>query len=280
MTCTFYIPSPPLNAFINHFYSPNNLTLYKREKILPMPRLDLKINFGGAFPVYMADQTQPLMLCTESWCVGLCSEYHIVDWPLDKHYIGVSFKPGGAYPFLRIPLSELHNQVVPLDAVWGCFAAEARERLCAAASLQERFALLERLLLRCLCEVPYGLNAVLYAVGEIVRHYGVLSIRELSDHMGMSQKHLISQFKRMTGATPKELARLHRFEHILYNVDPLQPVDWTQVAHQYFFYDQAHFNKDFEKFTGLTPSDYLHVRRQVHAENPEHARYVRVLPIG
>lgn len=280
MTCTFYRLQPPLNLFINHLYAPSNFSLYAREKILPTSLIDLKINFGGDFSVYMADQTQPSATCSESWCVGLYSGYHMVDRPTHRDYIGVNFKPGGAYPFLQFPLSELHNQVVSLDAIWGRSAAEIRERLYAVPTLPARFALLEQFLLARLCELPYGLRALQYAIGEIMRHQGTLSIRALSDYIGMSQKHLITQFKQMAGGTPKELARLYRFEHLLYNLDVTQPVEWTQLAHQYCYYDQSHFNKDFETFTGLTPSDYLRVRRQVHAENPEHARYARLLPVG
>ena len=35
-------------------------------------------------------------------------------------YIGVSFKAGGAFPFLPLPADELPNQIVPLDTLWGC----------------------------------------------------------------------------------------------------------------------------------------------------------------
>jgi AraC-like DNA-binding protein len=220
------------------------------------------------------------MTCSESWVVGLWSKYHVVDWPLDMQYFGVSFKPGGAALFLQLPLSELQNQVVSLDAIWGRYAVEFRERLYAAPTIQARFALLEQLLLARLLEAPQGLKAVQYAVDEMVRYHGVLSIRELSGHIGMSQKHLITQFRQMVGCTPKELARLHRFAHLLEGIDPGQPVDWTLVAHQFCYHDQSHFIRDFKQFTGHAPSDYLRLRRQMYSENPERADRLRLLPIG
>ncbi len=280
MTYARYIPSPPLNAYIQYLYCPNGPPLYPREKILPMPWVDMKVNLGGAFQVYDANHPEPFATCAESWCVGLWSAYHIVDWPLDMQHLGVAFKPGGAYPFLQLPLSELHNQVVSLDAIWGPFADEIRDRLCAAPTLQARFALFEQLLLARLGEAPHGLKAVRYAIEQIARQHGALSIRALSDHMGMSQKHLIAQFKQMAGGTPKELARLYRFSHILSSIDPTPSIDWTRVAHQFRYYDQSHFNRDFQAFTGHNPTDYLRLRRQVHAENPERARYLRLLPTG
>jgi AraC-like DNA-binding protein len=280
MTYTRYVPSPPLDAYITCLYCPNGPIAYPCEKILPMPSLDLKVNFGGVFQVYDAKHTEPIATCAESWCVGLWNTYHIVNWPTNLQYLGVVFKPGGAYPFLQFPLSELHNQVIPLDAIWGSFAAEIREQLYAAPTMQARFALFEQFLGARLREGPPELKAVQYALGQIAKQHGTVSIRNLSDQIGMSQKHLIAQFKRMVGGTPKELARLCRFAHILYRIDPTQPVDWTWMAHQFLYYDQSHFNRDFEAFTGHSPTDYLQLRRQVQARNPEHIRYRRLLPAG
>ena len=280
MAYFFHYPSPPLNLYINRLYYPDGSILPAREKILPLPALDLKINFGGSLQVYDADQGEPFTTLAESWVLGLWTKYHMVDWPLDLQYLGVSFKPSGAYLFLQIPLSELQNQVVSLDAIWGEFAAEIRERLYLAPTIRARFALLEELLLARLHEAPQGLKAVQYAVGEVARHHGALSIRELSNRMGMSQKHVITQFRQMVGCTPKELARLYRFAQVLESIDPVQPIDWTLVAHQFCYHDQSHFIRDFKEFTGHTPTDYLRLRRQMHAENPDRAELSRLLPIG
>ena len=109
---------------------------------------------------------------------------------------------------------------------------------------------------------------------------GEILHEEFLKPLGMSQKHLITQFKQIVGCTPKELARLYRFSHILEGIDPSQPVDWTLVAHQFCYHDQSHFIRDFKQFSGHAPSDYLRLRRQIYAESPEHAERLRLLPIG
>jgi AraC-like DNA-binding protein len=289
MAYFFHLPAPPLNFYINRFYYLNDSVPLPREKILPLPAIDLKINFGGVFQVYDTDPSGPCTTLTESWALGLWSTYHIVDWPLDLQCVGVSFKPGGAYPFLGLPLSELQNQIVPLDTIWGSFAAEIRERLYTAPTIQARFGLLEQLFLARLYDTaplvrcrgaPLALKAVQYAMDEIARRHGTLSIRELSERMGMSQKHLILQFKRMVGFPPKELGRLYRFAGILASIDLTHPVDWTLVAHQFRYHDQSHFIRDFKEFTGHTPTDYLRLRRLMHAKNPDRTQHLRLLPIG
>jgi AraC-like DNA-binding protein len=252
---------------------------YLREKILPTGWLDLEINFGGAIQVYDASGSQFVARCVESWWVGVWSTYGTVEWPSNIQLFGIHFKPGGAYPFLKFPLSELHNQIVSADVIQGHYAADIRERLYAEPNVQSRFALLERLLLARLGEAPYGLKSVRYAVAEITRQHGALSIRALSEHIGISQNHLLTQFKRMVGVAPKALARLYRLKHVLHSIDPMQPVNWSLIAQQAGYYDQSHFNNDFMAFLGHSPTDYLHLRSRLHAADPEHNRLLHVLPV-
>ena len=273
-----HIPSPPLNTFIDYFYYIDGSMPYRREKVLPTGWLDLEVNLGGAIQIYDASGSKPIATCVESWWVGVWSTYGTVEWPLNIQLVGIHFKPGGAYPFLQFPLSELHNKIVSADVIWGGFAVELYERLCAAPSIPARLALFEQLLLTRLYDTPHGLNGVRYGVTEIARHNGALSIKALREHMGISQNHLLTQFKRMVGISPKALAQLYRLKLVLRSIDPTHAVDWARIAHQAGYYDQAHFSNDFRAFTGHSPTDYFQLRRQSHATSPERDRLVHILP--
>jgi AraC-like DNA-binding protein len=273
-----HIPAPPLDAFIDDLYYIEGRSPYARLKVPPMPSLLLMVNLGPAFQVYAPDQVVPTATCHESWWIGLWDTYYIVDWPQPVRFYGVHFKPAGVYPFLRLPLSELRNQVVPMDATWGCFAAEMRERLCAAPTIQAGLCLLERMLLARLADSLHGLNVVQYAIAQTARQRGALSIRALSDQIGISQNHLGTMFKRMVGVPPKELARFYRFAHVVCSLDPTEPVDWGRIVRQSRFHDLSHLNKDFVAFTGHSPSDYLRLRQRFQAENPHHSLDVGPLP--
>ena len=279
MSYISYIPSPPLNAYIDNLYYLDGPAPYPRQKVLPVASSNLMINLGDPFQVYRPDQVRPFITCTDSWWVGIWNTYHSVDWPAEVKCYGVHFRPAGAYPFLQLPLSEMNGQVVPVEAIWGHYAFEIRERLDAARTVQAGFALLERLLLARLRQAPHNLDFVQFAITEIAQSHGALSIRALSDQISISQNHLGTQFKRLVGVPPKEVARFYRFSHALHLIDSAQYVDLTQITHQSHFYDQSHFNKDFVAFTGHSPSEYIQLRRRVEFENPEHARAYRNLPI-
>jgi AraC-like DNA-binding protein len=280
MTYIRHIPCPPLNSFINCVYYRDTPMPFPRAKIFPLPYQSLYINFGSTYRMFRAAHAGPPIENTASWLVGLWNEHHIVHWASDVRILIVDFKPGGAYPFLQFPLSELHNQTVSMDLIWGRFAAEIRERLYAVPTVETRFALLDRLLLARLREAPQELTLVQYALQQIAGHRESLSIRALSDDLGISQKHLITLFKRLVGGTPKELERLFRFKHVLHSVDPSKPVDWARIAQQTHYYDQSHFIKDFDTFTGNNPNDYLRLRLQASVENSELSTFFLHLSTG
>lgn len=78
----------------------------------------------------------------------------------------------------------------------------------------------------------------------------------------------------MVGITPERLARTYRFAEVV-SVDPAGDVDW---AHRAGYHDQAHFTHELRRFTGLTPTAYLALRRRFTAEHPGSALDVGLLP--
>lgn len=261
------VPSSPLNRYIEALYYLDGGMSFRHEKILPVPALDLKINLGGDFHLYKGDRSSPPVSLSESWLVGLYSVHHSIDWPSDMRVYGICFKPNGAHPFLGFPLSELYNEVVTLDAIWGRWASQIREQLYAAPTIEAGLVLLEQRLLERFCEDSHVQNIVEYGISVMNQNHGRLSIQELSDQIGISQNHLGTLFKRVVGTSAKALARLYRFEHVLRSIDHAHPIDWTQTAQHCGYYDLAHINKDFVTFTGHSPTDYLHLRRRVYTED-------------
>jgi AraC-like DNA-binding protein len=279
MSFQVHYPGPPLSAYVEYFYSPAGAMPYAAEKVMPAPCADLKINFGGAFRARRAGEGAVTEALGESWCMGVWDEYHTVTWPTDPDYIGVRFRPGGAFAVLGVEAAELSNRVVALDAVLGRFAAEVRERLYEAGGTAQRFLLLETLLSGAIRRRPDTdhIGPVLRALAE---SHGHVHVADLAQAAGISQKHLITLFNRMVGVPPKTMARLYRLQHLLDTVDIGRPVVWTEVAQDNLYFDQAHFNKDFKRFTGHAPGEYLAIRRSIAAETPDHAAHTRLLRAG
>ncbi|MGH7451980.1 MAG: DUF6597 domain-containing transcriptional factor, partial [bacterium] len=121
------------------------------------------------------------------------SEFFVIDSARDESILGVHFKPGGAFPFLKLPAGELHNAHVSLETLWGAKADELRERLLEAKKPEAKFRILEQALLayasRSLTRHPYGRSpAVAFALREFQVTSPLRKISDVTDQIGLSQR--------------------------------------------------------------------------------------------
>jgi AraC-like DNA-binding protein len=202
--------------------------------------------------------------------VGPQTEFCVIDTPARMSLAGIHFKPGGAFPFFAPPLDELHASHIPLDALWGNFAAELRERLLEAATPEERLSALEQALSHRLARAAIPHPAIDCAIHQLESKPAVRTIAELADQTGFSSRHFIARFRQQVGFTPKLFCRLRRFHRALERIASGHPIDWADLALETGYFDQAHFIHDFKAFSGINPSTYC-------ASRPWHMNHV---PLG
>lgn len=280
MTTTLRFPQPPLSQFIECFWCQQGIAPYSRDKILPHGTVELMINFGSPHRVLHNDNFAKFALHKDAWLSGFQSEYLVTEAVAETDMVGVRFLPGGAYPFLPLPLVEVTNQVIDLDCIWGSMVLELREQLYAVAEPTTRLAHFEKFMRQQMNDNLYGLGAIQAASTEIEQIHSFSTVRSLSERMGFSQKHLIHQFKQMVGTSPKMLHRIAKFKKALYQIDPMSPVEWVHIAQECGYYDQAHFNREFTAFSGLTPTDYVMNRRNYLGKSIAQGEAVQFVPVA
>jgi AraC-like DNA-binding protein len=181
--------------------------------------------------------------------------------------IGVRFRPGGAFPFLGTPASELADAHVDLEAFWGASAIELRERLCAAKTPAERFNLLEKALVAHLFRPLERHYAVRFALDTFGRADSGLAIRDIARDAGLSQRRFIQLFAREVGMSPKLFCRVRRFRQALETVRHAAEPNWARVAVDCGYYDQSHLINDFRFFSNLSPTEYVRQRSECVVQN-------------
>jgi transcriptional regulator GlxA family with amidase domain len=170
---------------------------------------------------------------------------------------GVRFQPGGAYPFFQFPLSELTDQIIGFDSVCSRATIELVDKIQAARSLRERISIFETALLARL-EQRHGDDQLVDAVVKtIIAREGLVSIDRLRRNLGISERQLERKFQTAVGITPKFLCRTLRFQKVFKAVERHQTVNWSFIATECGYYDQAHFIHDFKEFSGQNPTAYF-----------------------
>ncbi len=254
-----YSPGPPLSRYIKSLWlCENHGQPHARERVLPSGEMQLVINLQeDRLRVYDPANLGHCRTFRGILLMGARSEYAVIDTADQAYIIGVQFRPGGAFPFLRLPAGELWNTQAPLDALWPSGASSLREQLLEAATHQRRFEILEQRLLRELSRGPQPNGAVGFALREFAERPQAASIAAVAEQSGLSPKRFIQVFRDQVGLTPKVFCRVRRFQQALGQIQRAGKVDWAGVAVEAGYFDQAHFIHDFRAFSGINPSAYL-----------------------
>jgi AraC-like DNA-binding protein len=258
------IPRPPLDGCIESIWlyeiEPRPLAL---ERILPTGAAQLIVNLKeDQTRVYRpecgnrCDRTSGMVLS------GVQSRYSVIDTAEQEHVLGVAFRPGGTMPFMRVPADETRDAGIPLDVLWGARrASDLRERLLEARNPDAKLEAMED----ALAEMwrPSGLHpSIAFALDAFGRRSHATSVTAVTDAIGLSAKRFIERFKTEVGLTPKRYCRILRFQRSLRRAHKGQHVDWTRVALDCGYFDQAHFIHDFRSFAGITPTGYQAARTE------------------
>jgi AraC-like DNA-binding protein len=251
-----YIPNAPLRELIEDLWLADEYApAHFRERIVPSGTIELVINLrDDEVRIYRSKRCDRFSGTVVS---GAYTSFFVTDTAEEASIMGVHFKPGGAFAFLGVRPDELTNTHVDLQSLWGRSAArELRERLCLSHTPEERFQLLERVLLGHLSpsrEPHYAIPAVLTAFERSNR----TTVRQIARDIGLSQRHVIEVFKKGVGLTPKLYSRMRRFHRAFAVAQEDAKLDWARLAQDCGYFDQSHLIHDFVEFTGFTPTDYL-----------------------
>jgi AraC-like DNA-binding protein len=260
-----YTPSSPLANYVECFWACLDVPFHRPVRILPSGTIELVINLcEDEVRIYDSAQSDR---CTRHSGAVIAGPYKgclLIDPMHHSSVIGVHFKPRGAFPFLGAPADELVDMHIDLDALWGRMAVELRERLCAAKTINQRFALLEEALIARLQHAPRGHDAVSIAMVKFNQAEGRARIQDVARRIGLSQRRFIQVFAAEVGLTPKLFCRVRRFQRVRELLRKIAAPDWTRVAAQCGYCDQSHLIRDFQALSGLSPVDYL---RQSTAQN-------------
>ena len=159
-----------------------------------------------------------------------------------------------------MPMVEVKNLVTEAGLVWGRCVDDLRDAILNAPSIEQMFASVESFLMRQAGDAlaPDCVSACMnHALEALTTNPSQLTLKELSEQIGYSQKHVIHLFKERVGVTPKQFMQIMRFQKTIHAMEQSTVVDWSEIALQNGFYDQAHFINEFGNFSGFTPVEYM-----------------------
>ncbi|HEY9259849.1 helix-turn-helix domain-containing protein [Chitinophaga sp.] len=159
--------------------------------------------------------------------------------------------------FFPNPIAEFTNDSVDLEGVLGKESSEFYDKLIHAGTLEQKVRELDQFLIQRLRKSKKLDNKVTLLeriCGHIEAEGELFNMKFLADKYGFSERYIQQLFLDHVGLTPRSFFHIQRFNRSLELVHTAE-VSLTAIAYDCGYFDQAHFIKEFKKFTGLTPSE-------------------------
>ena len=222
----------------------------------------LIVSFGA--PYRIADADDPGRMTDHPLgFIGGLSEGHAVSQATgDACCIQVMLSPLGAHRLLGcLPMRELSNRTIGLDALFGAEAERLAARLHDAPGWDARFGIVDGFIAERVARAGAPPAGVAHAWRRLCESDGRMEIGALAREIGCSRKYLLSCFREHVGLAPKSVARVMRFERAVRLLGRAgADVRWSDLALGCGYYDQAHFIRDFRQFAGTTPGAFLRAK--------------------
>lgn len=171
-------------------------------------------------------------------------------------FIGIEFYPYGAYPIFGIPMTETSNRLLPADTLWGKWGRRVNETLSNLGSVNEKIKFIQEELVDLLRKKKLANPLVEYCVNSLKTANGLTTISDLESKTGYSRRYLEIIFNTHVGISPKVLAGIFRFQKFYKKwAHGLTYDEFKEELYDYY-YDQAHFAKEFKRMTGFSPRMY------------------------
>lgn len=253
-------PDPRLRGDVRGYHGyAEELARPVRRREPPSGDVVLIVNFGAAIRVDHPRGTARSIKAGGGFVAGLHESFALVGSSGAQRGVEVRFTPLGAHRFLGLPMDALANRVVELGDLAGAVAPDLAARLAASPDWATRFAILDAVIAARLGSTPAAPAGVAWAWHQLQLTGGRAEIGALAVELGCSRRHLVAQFREQIGLPPKTVARILRFQGALRLLGRDDRPSWAEIAHRCGYYDQAHLIRDFRRFAGRPPGEFLRV---------------------
>ncbi len=174
------------------------------------------------------------------------------------HFTVIRFRsigPAASLPFLRCSADDIvAAHFTDANHVFSQPISRVLIKKLRTGSVSQKRDALDGWLRRCYAVNRVGLLDEL--AKEIEPHHDVGEIAKMSN---LSLSSLERYFKKESGLTPKKFLLHNRFRLVLQDIASAAVTDWHDLIDKYNYYDQTHLIKEVKRFSGLTPTQLLHV---------------------
>lgn len=243
-------PTEQLKPYINYFVVSEH-DAEREYTVFPSSGLVIGFQYRGELAAIEGKSEYKL---AAAGVTGIADSYKVFKSSTTIGTILVYFTETGFTHFALHPAHELFNLSISLEDIFDKNKIRrVEDELATALTDNQRLNIVQTFLLAQLKDIETD-KLILEAVKLIYQRKGTIRINELLEKLFISQSPFEKRFRKVVGTTPKKFASIIRFNAVLDQLSPTKSL--TEIGYENNFFDQAHFIKDFKRFTGQTPEHF------------------------
>lgn len=247
----------PLSKYIESiFYFKDFVPDHSIERVIPTGNIFILFELDNIERQTFDNNLKPISTFKKAWVSAMHTHYINISAVKNSEMLVIQFKPMGAFPFFKVPISKTNDTVQQAEILFEEIVLKVRDEIIQNQDVLDKFEIVERWLLQILDERKTAPNELLEVLKRM-QSQPCSKHNEVVKSYPKTQKHLIQQFKKYSGLTPKSLHRIIRFNKLLENINQKKEIIWSDIVYETGYADQSHFIKDFRSFCGFNPSIYI-----------------------
>jgi len=249
-------PDPLLRYYISQYTFidiPFEQTLHLEFKVMPSSHTRMILFLGEPSLHEIKNTLQPVDRYS---LTGFVSRMHLFVPTSTLQQVMVHFTPWGIQSFVDFPISEITDTRADLNYIF----QQDLENLCArlhwSLSLPEKSFALNQFFKQHLQNISQIDERAKALTRYILRVNGTLRLQELCKDLFIGERTAQRLIHNTVGVNFKLFTRLVRLEYVR-KLMTQESITLTEVALQAGYFDQAHFNHDFQTSFSESPGEYL-----------------------
>ncbi|MFN8372489.1 MAG: helix-turn-helix domain-containing protein [Anaerolineae bacterium] len=236
-----YLPSPDLSFFVQRYW------VVRWDLRGDKPYVQENLTYPCVNLVFEQDKTR---------IYGVESSRSSILLRDLGHVLGIKFRPGAFYPFVKYPVSELTDRTLTLEEVFGVNSQMLEAAILPLADDKAMVNAAENFLREHLPPQDETVTEINRIVEMIITQRDIHKVDDLLPQLDMSKRTLQRLFKQYVGVPPKWVIQQYRLHEAVDQLADHDSPNGSRMAADLGYFDQAHFIKDFKRIVGKTPEQY------------------------
>ena len=169
---------------------------------------------------------------------------------------GIKFKPGGFYPFVKTPVSIFANKLINLEEMLGRETHSVSSTILNLSGYHEMSEAAESFLRNILPEPDENITIIDNIVEQVIKDRAIIKVEDIVGRFGINKRALQRLFNIYVGVNPKWIIKRYRLHEAAEQLAISEERNYSTLALDLGYFDQAHFIKDFKAVIGKSPEEY------------------------